>query len=244
MLHALNGRKARFAAFRGAGLRLPLEDVVTSSIFGPLDFMREDDRAEALTKLLSELGLSVPPLSGSIRLLFWPKLPVGDVSLRSRYTEPDLVLADGRGPRVILEVKWGAPLGEHELAAQWSSVPALMRADALHLMIVRQPSEYQADIASDKALLGRSGCAPWRFEMRSWREVARAAKLVASSKVAPATQAWCGAVANLLGREERCAIHGWNSLALHRVPAADWRYRRPWFDHLLAVNYLQGWWLS
>jgi hypothetical protein len=48
MLHAVNARMASLPGLFKVGHRMPLEDITTSNIFGPLHFVCDDDRRSAL----------------------------------------------------------------------------------------------------------------------------------------------------------------------------------------------------
>lgn len=232
MLHAVNSRKARLAAFRGAGLRVPLEDVVTSSIFGPLDFMNATDRKAAIELFIEALAIKRPAWSGEIRLLFWKKRAAVHPSMRKRYVEPDLIVADDKGARMVVEIKWGAPLGKQELAAQWSCLSPAERSAALHVLLVREPSRYRADIAVDGVMLGNAGLTPWRIVLCSWSDLARLDRLRVPS---PRVRQWALAVADLLQREEQRVAHGWQNLMFRPVQRWFCGFRRPWFDAVRPV---------
>jgi hypothetical protein len=242
MLHAVNGRKARLATFKGAGVRVPFEDVVTSTVFGPIEFMEAHGRASAIGALLA--ALRIPPIewSGAPQLRFWAKLQSGDTRLRSKSSEPDLMIVDASGPRLVIEVKWDAPLDAHELAAQWSSLPPTSRSKALHLLLVREPGRYRADVDTDRATIDRNGCGPWHQVTRSWRDVAQIGAHARWRELDPGALSWAVAVADLLNREDRLALHGWENLSLRPSPNLDWRFRRPWFEHLEPTSNLREWW--
>src|SRR4051794_37556109 len=48
VLHAIRQKKASLPSLFGAGDRRPLEDIVTSTVFGPLEFVCPDARAEVV----------------------------------------------------------------------------------------------------------------------------------------------------------------------------------------------------
>ena len=139
MLHAINGRKARLGVFRSAGIRVPLEDVVTSTVFGPIEFMSPEDARRSIDLICEALALPLPTSVGPLRAVFWPRLPLADDALRVRYSEPDLVFADDVGLVMVVEIKWGAPLSENELAAQWSALSHVDRGRATHVLLVQEP---------------------------------------------------------------------------------------------------------
>lgn len=112
MLHALNNKKARLDRIIKGVAKQPREDLITSTLFGPLDFMSEAARAEALSALLGlDLGLAS-------KMKLWPRFYHG-----SQRVEPDLVIVDGLSCHIV-EVKWGAYLGIGQLEGQLDAVAA------------------------------------------------------------------------------------------------------------------------
>ncbi|ATQ55997.1 hypothetical protein [Paracoccus yeei] len=110
MLHALNNKKARLDRIIKGVAKQPREDLITSTLFGSLEFMTDVSRAEALKALL---GLELGPAS---RMTMWPKFNRG-----SQRVEPDLVIVDGQECHIV-EVKWGAHLGIRQLERQFDAV--------------------------------------------------------------------------------------------------------------------------
>lgn len=77
------------------------------------------DRTKALNLLLSpEDRHMVLDESENWKICFWPRWP--HPGSARRYVEPDVVLSAGE-KIVIVEVKWGAPLHENQLADQLGS---------------------------------------------------------------------------------------------------------------------------
>ncbi|MBD8548291.1 hypothetical protein [Sphingomonas sp. CFBP 8760] len=242
MLHALNGRKARLGAFRGAGTRVPIEDVVTSTIFGPLGFMSPEDRRTAVACLHEAFAIRQPSSTGDVQLRFWPRLPLAHDALRARYVEPDLVLTDADGAVLVIEIKWGAPLGKHELAAQWEALSPSERRRSSHLLLVHETEQYREAVEIDAALLERRGLSPWRPVVRSWRSLTALPLAAASQGRSEAVRLWATAVADLVRREHRFSMHGWDQIGLRAVEELDWRYVQPWFGVRSGVSELRGWW--
>lgn len=110
MLHALNNKKARLDRIIKGVAKQPREDLITSTLFGSLDFMSDASRAEALRALL---GLDLGPVS---KMTLWPMFYRG-----SQRVEPDLVIFDGQDCHIV-EVKWGAYLGIGQLERQLDAV--------------------------------------------------------------------------------------------------------------------------
>lgn len=242
MLHAINNRKARLSTFRSAGVRVPLEDVVTSTIFGPLEFMAPDDRERATAYIFEVLALPMPTRSGSLRTQFWPRFPLADNGLRARYSEPDLVIVDALGPLAVIEVKWGAPLGEHELAAQWASLAPAERRRAIHVLLFQEPEPYRRAVDRDRVLIEQRGLGPWNPFLRSWRMMASLPTIAARPDTSEAVQSWANAVAAFLRREHRFALHGWDEIGLRATNTLSWRFRQPWFSGFQTVAQHGGWW--
>jgi hypothetical protein len=244
MLHAINNRKARLSAFRGAGIRVPLEDVVTSTIFGPLEFMAPVDRERAIAGIAEALALPIPAAEGSLSAQFWPRFPLSQEGLRARYSEPDLVITDSAGPLVVVEVKWGAPLSENELAAQWISLAPLARRRAIHLLLVQDPEAYRHDFERDGALIEQIGEGPWRSFLKSWRTMASLPLLTARPGTYEAVRRWADAVGAFLRREDRLALHGWDEIGLRLTKHLGWQFRQPWLSQFHTVEKYEEWWTN
>ena len=106
MLEAIARGKASMARLMGGAGRQPREDMVTSALFGPLRMMTPPERARALSVLL-DVGLG-DATTVEVKL-WWP-------AERGRQADV-LIEAKRRGNaiRVLVEVKWGAPLSENQL---------------------------------------------------------------------------------------------------------------------------------
>lgn len=244
MLHAINSRKARLGAFRSAGLRVPFEDVVTSTVFGPIEFMSPEDARRSIDLICEALVLRLPTPVGSLRAVFWPRMPLTDDALRARYSEPDLVFADEAGPVMVIEVKWGAPLGVNELAAQWSALSSVERRRAAHVLLVQEPGPYRRAVEMERELIDARGLGPWNLVVRNWRSLAAIRVLSRTPDTADAVQRWATAVGSFLMREHSSVVRGWSEARLTKVEELDWRFRRPWFSKIDAVTQHEGWWTN
>lgn len=242
MLHAVNNRKARLNAFRSAGVRVPLEDVVTSTVFGPLEFMAPDDRERAVMCIAEALSLPWPIKTGELEMRFWPRLQLVDSELRVRYSEPDLIIADVSGSLAMFEVKWGAQLSEHELAAQWAALTPSERRRSVHVLLVQEPELYRRAVESDAERIERLGLGPWHFAFRSWRLLAALTTISSRPGTSLAVQRWAIAISAFLRREHRFAIHGWLEIGLRSTESLTWSYQQPWFAGLPTVENHKGWW--
>ena len=242
MLHAVNNRKARLGAFRGAGIRVPLEDVVTSTVFGPLEFMSAEDRRRSIDLVCEALAVEIAERRGPMRVLFWPRLPVSDASLRTRYSEPDLMLADDVGPVMVVEIKWGASLSERELASQWTAIGSSGRRRAVHLLLVQEPGIYRRDVDLDREMVDAAGMGPWPLQMRNWRSLTAVEVLSRRADASEPVRAWASAVTAFLRREHRMSMHGWDEIGLMSVEEAEWTFRQRWFSEVRPVEAHGGWW--
>jgi hypothetical protein len=246
MLHAVNGRKAHLDAFRGPGQRVPLEDVVTSTIFGPLLFIDQTEAEAALSLILSTLGISSPAWVGPTTLSLWPRRKTVE-ELRSSYVEPDAEIVDAAGNSLVIEVKWGAPLGRSELAAQWLSLNAGARATSRHLLIVLEPSRYRFDVERDRGVIGKSCALPWPVTTVSWRRMADAFREVGRDmRLNPGTRRWALTVHSFLRREDPRSLTGWDGLDVLDVPETEWSYSRrllSWPRESVPTSwrYTEGW---
>lgn len=110
MLHALNNKKARLDRLIKGASKQPREDLITSTLFGPLDFMPRESRPKALRALL---GLE---LGDASKMVLWPRFYRG-----SRRVEPDILIIDDQHWHIV-EVKWGAHLGVGQLERQLDAV--------------------------------------------------------------------------------------------------------------------------
>ncbi len=223
-------------------MRVPLEDVVTSTVFGPLEFMGQACRTDAIALLGQALSLPTTCANGEIRAHFWPRFGLADEALRTRYAEPDLVFSDDHGPLIVFEVKWGAPLGRNELAAQWASLPPNSRRRAVHVLLVQEPRLYRDDIEADVALIERRNLGPWNPLLRGWDLLAALPMLAARPGMSDGVRAWATAIGALLRREHRFTMHGWDALGLKMTGAIDWRFRQDWLGSARSIERHQGWW--
>ncbi|MBB6122936.1 hypothetical protein FHS92_000643 [Sphingobium subterraneum] len=243
MLHAVSARKARLHHFRNAGTRVPLEDVVTSTVFGPLLFLAETDRDRVLRALLVGLGFTDKRWSGLLTLSFWIKRPT-DPRIRPRSIEPDLIISDERGIVLLTEIKWGAPLDDGELAGQWACLDERERARARHLLIVRDKRPYHGQIRSDERLLRRYNLYPWPFKMHCWSDIAHSLEALGRSDAAAHLRSWARTVAHFLRTEDGFAMRGWTRLELNAVEAYVPRFRQAWWSNLHIVSRVERKWAN
>lgn len=156
MLHAIAKHKTtihtRYLGNRDTDeRRVPSEDEIISTVFGPLAFLSPSDNYLLWQHILTELGQSTflpsaQPVSSSIE--FWPKK---QHAITGQYIEPDVLIRmnwDDNQTRIFLiEFKWGARLsGDDQLHKQWLYfLEDEERKLALHIFIA--PSITQALLA-------------------------------------------------------------------------------------------------
>ena len=117
MLHAVAQRKARSFLIRSAGTRgtIPLEDIITSSVFGPLAVL-EPHRVWTALHIAFEMH---PPDWKPARsdVVFWPRSSDG--------VEPDMMVNFGdlqeNRLRFLIEIKWNSGFGHEQASRQWDA---------------------------------------------------------------------------------------------------------------------------
>ncbi len=227
MLHAVNRKKARIDAFRGPGLRVPLEDVISSTIFGPLLFIDQAEAEAALSLMMLTLGIPPPDWVGPASLSMWPRRKTAE-ALRSSYVEPDAEIVDAAGTSLIIEVKWGARLSESELAAQWLSLSPDARARSRHLLIALETNSYRGAIEQDLKSIRRECALPWPIHCVSWRRMADAFREIGRDmRLNAGTRRWAQGVHGFLRREDPRSLVGWDGLDLLQVDGSGWRFSSP-----------------
>jgi hypothetical protein len=166
------------------------------------------------------------PTEMEIGIRLWPKLTTN--RFRRQFVEPDVVFDLGAGAKVIVEVKWNAPLGKHELAAQWAALDKAERAESLHILLVREPNRYKQSISEDaQALRAELGETSWDHRRRevSWRDMAQAIRMLGTSgSLTPGGRSWAQKAAALLSSEEFDVQVGWAEIGLRRVAEIQWKF--------------------
>lgn len=110
MLHAINAKKARLERIIDGVGKQPREDLITSALFGTVQFLSAPAQKLALQALLNQ------KLDGDAKIYLWPYLRHAGEN-----AEPDVVLCinTNNGPAYwIVEVKWGAPLGDEQVGRE------------------------------------------------------------------------------------------------------------------------------
>ena len=110
MFHAINARKARLdRVIDGVG-KQPREDLITSALFGTIQFLSAPAQKLALKALIGQ------ELRGDAEIFLWPYLRHPEEN-----AEPDVVLRarTDDGPAYwIVEVKWGASLSDEQVGRE------------------------------------------------------------------------------------------------------------------------------
>lgn len=110
MLHAINAKKARLdRVIDGVG-KQPRENLITSALFGTIQFLSAPAQSLALKALIGQ------ELPDGAEIFLWPYLRHPEEN-----AEPDVVLRirTDDGPAYwIVEVKWGAPLGDEQVGRE------------------------------------------------------------------------------------------------------------------------------
>jgi hypothetical protein len=182
--------------------------------------MSGHDRKGVLSLLSQEMRLDLK-LEADPGLDFWKRRSSDE--FRSRSVEPDLVITLSRSVKLIVEIKWGAPLSENELAAQWASLSRDERRSSAHLLLVRNKDQYADDIASDRSLLEGKDVGPeWPF-VRTWTELAHALQKIAARSSSHVKE-WAEKSAQLLMREEFRIMSGWSNLGFFSIDDVSWHF--------------------
>ncbi len=94
----------------------PQEDIVTSAVFGSIRLLPKEDRRSAIKLLLGHVWADSVffATDQDIDIFLWKRLFLAE---KPRLVEPDVLLRS-KGMTIIVEVKWHAPLTEHQLALQ------------------------------------------------------------------------------------------------------------------------------
>jgi len=151
MLHAIAKGKTKFYR-RYLGKRddderrVCEEDEITSTVFGPMDFLPAADVYDFWCQVLHSSGhkafMPNTPAS-NVKIDLWPRRNFQD---EGSSIEPDglinLAFPDGTQRHLLLELKWRAPLsGDDQLHRQWKYfLNRTEQAQALHLFIAPEIS--------------------------------------------------------------------------------------------------------
>ena len=219
MLEAVGRRKARMERLTGGGGREPREDMVTSALFGPLMMLRRSGRG-----LGAMLGIGRLEAAEVIDIALWPRFGADRA-------EPDVVLnvrfpnSDRPSLRVLVEVKWGAPLGPAQIERYVELMNKQGQSPGFVVLLGYEP-QHERILFEEEASTGLD------VVRRSWRDVARAMKQLSGSEGAVAI--WASQVRRFLQQTEKGHLFaGLKSLSIREPQPAHFTYRAaggsPWF---------------
>ena len=222
MLEAIARGKASIARLMGRPGRQPREDMVTSALFGPLRMMTPPDRARALSVLL---GVPLGDATTVEVKLWWPpgRGRQADVLIEAKST--------GDPIRVLVEVKWGAPLSENQLVDYVELVRKRRGCPPSHVVLLGYEPHHAEAVETQETTLER------KVVRRGWQRVARALRDVAGRE--GAVEVWADQVARFLQRTEKGHLFaGFEALGIRDPGQAAIPYRPagapPWFARPLV----------
>ena len=212
MLHAINARKARLERVIDGVGKQPREDLITSALFGTIQFLSPPARRLALQALLGgELG-------GDAEIYLWPYLKHSGEN-----AEPDVVLRVNTDKGLgywIVEVKWGAPLGDEQIGREIRTLGdgecrrggmpfernrnvvgyTLLGAEPKHAASMQTAQEQFNDL----------------IHSETWRKVTeRLRKLASQSNDDPGLKAWAGTAEDFLrGTPKGSVLDQWSDLIM------------------------------
>ncbi|MGR3271719.1 hypothetical protein [Thalassococcus profundi] len=117
MFDAVVARKARMGMVIDGLGKQPREDLVTSALFGAIRFLTPKGQVKAINALLGIDSPFVQEVSNPIEIYLWPYLRG-----KGENSEPDVVIRFSDGSYWIVEVKWGAGLGEDQIGREIRTV--------------------------------------------------------------------------------------------------------------------------
>lgn len=136
MFHAIAAGKANVRQIVD-GPKQPREDLVTSALFGTMEFLTASGRCRALETVVNWTGTNNPDVH------LWPRFARG-----SGWVEPDVVISHLHGGKrlfLLVEVKWGATLGPKQALSEIKGVQSancLRGAAALRFAPPRELTGY------------------------------------------------------------------------------------------------------
>ena len=118
MLHAIANNKATAFVNRLSteeSIRQPLEDMITSTVFGPLDLMSDELAAQGLSQILGPKVRAFQLRSAT--LSFWPRQELGTTQYRQSDVEAQCQRGGAQPIQLRIEVKWGRSPDPNQLLA-------------------------------------------------------------------------------------------------------------------------------
>lgn len=232
MLQGLGQRKVRLRQLFGSSSRCPFEDAITSTIFGPLQFLPVEDAWKVTKVIARRMAVPealLPSQVDDVDIRFWPNK---ETKYRTRGVEPDFVVEATLGGnlvlRLIVEVKWGASLGVDQLAAEWDAFSAPDQARTHHLLLVHDPHRHERLVEKElkqwEADHGTQDRWRDRLEVRSWRDLSYAFQDLLASAISPGVRRWGELVIEVLRHEDVSAQVGWDRAGLLPVSTLSWEF--------------------
>jgi hypothetical protein len=199
MLHAVEKKRATAFLARVESMepmRHPLEDMITSTVFGPLELMPENDAGRGLARIL---GIGLRSIDS---IKFWPRRNLNGESI-----EPDLVVDcqtdTSQSLELRIEVKWNSPFDPDQIEKQ-SRLSPPPNHQVRSIAVVRDLSSARAEWKKSKH---SSSC---KLLIRSWREIADNAK---ADTTAPRwLRRWIDLVRTFLREQHEIPFSGFASL--------------------------------
>lgn len=194
MLQAVVHRKAAQFVLREPRRR-PIEDIILSSVFGPLDYQPARVSWRVLSYLFELDSVDFNPITAAIE--FWPH-PFGAA------VEPDIVASFGDGQRrvdVVIEAKWNSGAQHQQLLKQWKAFSEPPR-EIWHRFLVRTLPTATAHLEEcDNAAAeeGLPSLKRWKESRKTvlWQDVLRKLRVLGGYEQ-PAIAKWARHVVVLL----------------------------------------------
>jgi hypothetical protein len=236
MLHAIAQRKARVSSFMRDGERKPLEDIVTSTVFGPLMLLTDVDRSLLVKEIIRALDVPIRSVSAPA-FLFWHRRE--ETLFRRHSVEPDICIDVGQSSKLIVEVKWGAPLSTDELAAQWASLSPDERRQSAHIFLARDLKGYQEQIVSNREALFQKGIVEWPLRALSWREFSGMLRRISRGNFPGNVRAWASLSASFLSQQGLQTLQPWTAAGIQPASLRMGLWKTSQSIETLAGNYFR-----
>lgn len=222
MLHAFARNKSR-AYTRYLGARDPSEsrvcseDEITSTIFGPLDFISPSDHWDLWKRVLQNHGSNdlTGPMPADFIGTFSPTASTLEFWPKKEKIEPDLVIrfSDncGKTRSLLIELKWDAPTsGDDQLQKQWLYYHHREHDSSMHLFIAKRMGSLPAD-RRPWASITSDGSPISRLRAIRWQEFRDAiAKVGGMPTVSVPLRRWCVLTSGFLGQVGICRFVGFH----------------------------------
>ncbi len=139
MLHAVIKKKCHYLLKEQNNIRIPREDIITSTIFGPLRYFEAKEIyffitsiAGIKTNLIDDSNLQI-----KANIDFWPS-KIDTFNNERRRTEPDIVFnfdVNDKNETYIFELKWGTySFSEDQIEREWQFFKSPKEGGASYLI--------------------------------------------------------------------------------------------------------------